>query len=102
MAGEIADLLTASCRFYTEVPPGEVRVTLLHRGQRLLPELPESLGEFAAAKMRQRGIDVRLKTEAAAVTERAVLLKDGGELAAATVVCTIGTTASRASKSSRV
>ncbi len=90
VAGEVADLLLSSTRYYSEIDPAEVRVTLLHRGARLLPELPESLGEFAQTKMRDRGIDVRLKTEAAAVTERAVLLKGGGELPAATVVCTIG------------
>jgi NADH dehydrogenase len=93
VAGEVADLLKASCRFYTDVSPADVRVTLLHRGERILPELPVSLGEFAQAKMRQRGIDIRLKTEAQAVTERGVRLKGGGEVPAATVVCTIGTTA---------
>ena len=31
---QISDLLKASCRFYTDVPPAEVRVTLLHRGER--------------------------------------------------------------------
>ncbi|MFO0811297.1 MAG: FAD-dependent oxidoreductase [Gemmataceae bacterium] len=90
VAGEISDLLTGSAKFYSDVPMDEVKVTLLHRGDRLLPELPESLGEFTQTKMRACGIDVRLKTEAAAVTEHAVLLKGGEELVAATVVCTIG------------
>jgi NADH dehydrogenase len=90
VAGEIHDLLTTSCRYYSDVNREDIRVTLLHRGPRLLPELPESLGEFTVAKMRARGIDVRLKSEAAAVTERAVLLKSGDEIPAATVVCTIG------------
>src|SRR4051794_33947070 len=93
VAGEIADLLKESARFYTDVPPGDVRVTLLHRGERILPELPPTLGEFARDKMRARGIDIRLKSEAQAVTEWGVWLKGGGEVPAATVVCTIGTTA---------
>jgi NADH dehydrogenase len=93
VAGEIADLLKESARFYTDVPPGDVKVTLLHRGERILPELPPSLGEFALEKMRARGIDIRLKSEAQAVTEWGVWLKGGGEVPAATVVCTIGTTA---------
>lgn len=91
VAGEVADLLLGSARYYSEIDPAEVTVTLLHRGDRLLPELPESLGTFAKTKMTERGIDVRLKTEGTAVTEHAVLLKGGGELRAATVVCTIGT-----------
>jgi NADH dehydrogenase len=93
VAGEIADLLKESARFYSDVPPEEVRVTLLHRGERILPELPPSLGEFAQRKMTARGIDIRLKSEAQAVTEWGVRLKGGGEVPAATVVCTIGTTA---------
>jgi NADH dehydrogenase len=93
VAGEIADLLKESCRFYTDVPREDVRVTLLHRGERILPELPPTLGEFARVKMQARGIDIRLKSEAQAVTEWGVRLKAGGEVPAATVVCTIGTTA---------
>ncbi|HEY1380096.1 MAG TPA: FAD-dependent oxidoreductase [Gemmataceae bacterium] len=93
VAGEIADLLKESARFYSDVPIGDVRVTLLHRGDRILPELPPTLGEFARLKMQARGIDIRLKSEAAAVTEWGVRLKAGDEVPAATVVCTIGTTA---------
>jgi NADH dehydrogenase len=93
VAGEIADLLKESAHFYTDVPPGDVRVTLLHRGERILPELPPTLGAFAREKMQARGIDIRLKSEAQAVTEWGVRLKAGGEVPAATVVCTIGTTA---------
>jgi NADH dehydrogenase len=93
VAGEIADLLSASCKYYSDVCEKDIRVTLLHRGPRILPELPESLGEFARTKMLARGIDVRVKSEAAAVTERSVILKDGTAIEAATVVCTIGSTA---------
>jgi NADH:ubiquinone reductase (H+-translocating) len=92
VAGEIADLLTASRRYYRGIPPGEIQVTLLHSRDRLLPELPESLGEFTRRKMTERGIAVRLNARAAAVTEGGVRLHGGGEVAAATVVCTIGNT----------
>lgn len=92
VAGEIADLLHASCKYYSDVCPVDIHVSLLHRGPRILPELPESLGEFARTKMLARGIDVRVKAEAAAVTERSVILKDGTSIDAATVVCTIGST----------
>src|SRR4051794_36299583 len=61
VAGEIADLLKESARFSSDVPPGDVRVTLLPRGDRVLPELPPTLGEFARLKMQARGIDIRLK-----------------------------------------
>jgi NADH dehydrogenase len=91
VAGELADLMKASCRFYDAIPPEEVKVTILQRSGRLLPELPESLGEFAARRMRARGIDVRLNAAARAVTECGVILSDGQEVVAGTVICTIGT-----------
>jgi len=60
-------------------------VTLLHRGEaHSCSELPPTLGEFARLKMQARGIDIRLKSEAQAVTEWGVRLKGGGEVPAAT------------------
>jgi NADH dehydrogenase len=94
VAGEVADLLTASCRFYRTIKAADVRVTLLEGRDRLLAELPASLSAFTLKKMSRVGIDVRLNSQAAAVTERGVRLKDGTEVEARTVVCTIGTTVS--------
>jgi NADH dehydrogenase len=94
VAGEIADLLLASCRFYANLRAGDVRVTVLEGRDRILPELPESLSAFALRKMNRRGIDIRLNALAQSVTECGVRLRDGTEIDAATVVCTIGTTVS--------
>ncbi|HYT88580.1 MAG TPA: NAD(P)/FAD-dependent oxidoreductase, partial [Gemmataceae bacterium] len=92
VTGEVADLLTASCRFYRTIKAADVRVTLLEGRDRILGELPPSLSAFALRKMSRQGIDIRLNTQAASVTEEGVRLKDGGEIEARTVVCTIGTT----------
>lgn len=92
VAGEITDLLRASCRFYKNVKPGDVRVTLLEGRDRILPELPEKLSAFAHKKMTRSGIGIRVKTFAQAVTERAILLRDGSAIDVGTVICTIGTT----------
>jgi NADH dehydrogenase len=92
VTGEIADLLRESSRFFGGLRAGDVRVTLLEGRDRILPELPASLSAFARRKMSQRGIDVRVGAAAQAVTETGVRLKDGTEIEAATVVCTIGTT----------
>jgi NADH dehydrogenase len=94
VAGELADMLSGARRWYPRVRADELRVTLLHDGARLLPELPASLGDAAAASLRARGVAVRLNTKARAVNADGVDLA-GGEgdtrLAAATVICTIGT-----------
>jgi NADH dehydrogenase len=92
IAGEIFDLLTASCRFYGRVRKEEIRVTLAEGKDRILSLLPASLSDFALRKMRARGIDIRLSVRIRAVTETGVRLVSGEEIDAGTVVCTIGTT----------
>jgi NADH dehydrogenase len=92
VTGEIADLLRESRRFYGGLRAEDMRVTLLEGRDRILPELPASLSSFARRKMAQRGIDIHVGAVAQAVTETGVRLKDGTEIDAGTVVCTIGTT----------
>jgi NADH dehydrogenase len=89
VAGGLADFLRASKRYYRSI--GDVRVQLVHSGERLLPELSPSLGRFAERKMREQGIDVRLNARCVRVDDRGVVLADGEVLAAGTVICTIGT-----------
>jgi len=92
VAGEIADLLRVSCRFYRTICPADIKVALVHSQERILPELPEKLSLFAQRKMARQGIDVRLPRAAQAVTESGIAFKDGGAIEAGTVICTIGTT----------
>ena len=89
VAGGLADFLRASKRYYKSI--GEVRVQLVHSGDRLLPELSPALGRFAERKMREEGIDVRLNARCVRVDDRGITLADGEVLAAGTVICTIGT-----------
>lgn len=91
VAGELEDFLHGALRFYPRVQRSELRVTLLQDVDRLLPELPESLGRAAARSLASRGIDVRLMTRASEVTAHGVSLAGGGRLVAGTVICTIGT-----------
>ena len=90
-AGELVDFLYASLRYYKRIRREDLRIVLLHSGDRLLPELSASLGRFTERKMRNRGIDVRLGARAVRVTDRDVQLGSGETIAGGTVVCTIGT-----------
>lgn len=90
VAGAVADFLRSAQRHYRQVKADELRVSLLHDSDRLLPELPAQLGVSAARSLRQSGVDVRLGTRAASVDAQGVDLVDGTRLAASTVVCTIG------------
>ncbi len=95
VAGELADYIKSAHRYYPRVGADELAVTILQDGERLLPELPEALGEAAAQSMRARHIDVRLGARAAKVGADGVTLASGEMIGAATVVCTIGTSPNR-------
>ena len=90
-AGELVDFLYASLRYYKRIKREDLRIVLLHSGDRLLPELSASLGRFTERKMRNRGVDVRLRARAVRVTDRDVQLDSGDVIAGGTVICTIGT-----------
>src|SRR6516165_9216870 len=90
-SGELVDFLYASLKYYKRIRREELRIVLLHSGDRLLPELSASLGEFTLRKMRSRGVDVRLGTRAVCVTDRHVELESGELIGGGTVICTIGT-----------
>ncbi len=90
-AGELTDFLYASLRYYKRIRREDIRVVLLHSGERLLPELSASLGAFTLRKMKTRDVDVRLNARAVHVTDRGVHLDAGEIIEAGTVICTIGT-----------
>lgn len=91
VAGAIADFLHSARRHYPKAHGVGLQVSLLHDGERLLPELPATLGQAAARSLTRRGVQVRCGARVAQVHVDGVELADGEHLSSATVVCTIGT-----------
>jgi NADH:ubiquinone reductase (H+-translocating) len=91
VAGELVDCLASIRRYYPQVRADELKVTVLHDGDRLLPELPAALGESALRSLRRRGVDVRLGARAARIHEHGVEEADGTLHLSCTVLGTIGT-----------
>jgi len=91
VAGELADFLHGALRFYPRVGHDELKVTLLQDADRLLLELPESLGRAAARSLASRNVDVQLGARASRIDADGVTLADERHIAANTVICTIGT-----------
>jgi NADH dehydrogenase len=91
VAGAVADSLREIRRYYPGVNTDELKVTLLQSVDRLLVELPKSLGASAERSLVKRGVDVLTMTGASAIGARDVTLNDGRVLSAATTICTIGT-----------
>ena len=89
-AGEILDLLQDARRFYPAFDPSELRVTLVHSGPHLLPELGENLGRFAQQSLESRGMTVLLNQRASSVSAGYIRLSDGARLESHNPICTIG------------
>jgi NADH dehydrogenase len=90
-AGTLADCLAGLGRYYPRIGARELEVVLLHDLDRLLPELPPTLGAAAGRSLQSRAVDVRLKARAGEITGDGVRLADGSFIRASTVICTIGT-----------
>ena len=73
------------------IKPTELRVILLHSGGRLLPELPESLAQFAQGILAKRGVAVCLNTRLHGATAEAALLVGGERIPTRTLVSTVPT-----------
>jgi NADH dehydrogenase len=92
VAGHIADLMRTIRGFYPELKNTAPRIVLLHKGDRLLPELNhKSLSVYALHKLRKNSIDVRLQTTAEKATAVAVQLTSGERIETGMIVCTVGT-----------
>jgi NADH:ubiquinone reductase (H+-translocating) len=89
-AGQIQDLVSAVSRYYGNIRADELSVTLVHSGERLLPMLSQSLGDYTALCLQRMGVKVLLQRRVRAATARMVLLDDGTRLEATSIVCTVG------------
>lgn len=91
MAAELNDYVREAERsVYPAIHASDVRVILLHSGQRILPEISEGLARFAHRKLQQRGVEVRLVARLASATADHVTLEGGEHIDANTLIVAIG------------
>ena len=88
--GELNDMIKGSLRYYGKISKDEVRVVLVHSGERILQELSNTLGCFAQDKLRRRGVEVVVNTRVAEATDDRVIFEGGTFIDTATIICTIG------------
>jgi len=89
-AGQILDMLTDVNRYYRNIDTGDFRVVLIHAREHLFPTLNRKLGEYAAQKLRRRGLHLLLNRSVKAVTSKKAYLDDETSIDTNTVVCTVG------------
>ena len=63
---------------------------LVHAQERILPEVVPGLGEYAAAELRARGIEILLNAKSKAATAEHVFLADGSKIMTRTLISTVG------------
>ncbi|MBV8197136.1 MAG: NAD(P)/FAD-dependent oxidoreductase [Candidatus Eremiobacteraeota bacterium] len=91
LAGALNDFARGILNEYPHLAAEEVRVVVVHAGDRILPELSESLATYALARMSERGVEFKLKTRVADATADSVSLNPTEEIEANTLVWTAGT-----------
>jgi NADH dehydrogenase len=91
---ELNDFVRGARRYYAGIENSDVRMVLVHSGDRILPEVSPSLSNYACEKLRSRGIEVHLQTRLQDYDGRHVVLSSGEEIPTRTVVWAAGTSPS--------
>jgi NADH dehydrogenase len=89
VVAELNDFVRGVARTYRGIDRGEIRVILLHGGQRILPEVVEKLGLLAQRVLNNRGVEIRFNSYLAAATGDEAILRDGTRIATKTLVSTV-------------
>ncbi|MBA2475606.1 MAG: NAD(P)/FAD-dependent oxidoreductase [Actinobacteria bacterium] len=87
---ELSDLVRDALRYYPTLRHERQHWVLVDAAPKILSEIPARLGEYAAAQLARRGVDIRVATTLEEVGEQAVRLSDGDVLPTSTLVWTAG------------
>jgi NADH:quinone reductase (non-electrogenic) len=93
--GELADLVRDAMRYYPELRDEPQRWVLVDAAPRILPEIPTRLGDYAAAQLERRGVELRVATTLERLDPHAATLSDGERILTSTLVWTAGVRPSR-------
>ncbi|HEX7195890.1 MAG TPA: NAD(P)/FAD-dependent oxidoreductase [Candidatus Limnocylindria bacterium] len=90
-AGEIEDFIRrVRRRYYPKIAEGEVRGHIVELKDRVLPEMPAEMGDYAAKGLAKRGYEIHLGTPMKEVREDGVVIGDGQFIPSRTVIWTGG------------
>jgi NADH:ubiquinone reductase (H+-translocating) len=87
---ELEDMARGALRYYDTISPEDMRWVLVEATGRVLPEVSVSLAGYTVERLVRRGMDVRLNTRLESMRGCHVVLSDGDEFDADTVVWTAG------------
>jgi len=87
---ELEDMARYAAKGYHNLRPEDLRWVLVEATDRILAEESPELAAHTLAELRERNIDVRLKTTLESAADRVMVLSDGSRFAARTLVWTAG------------
>jgi NADH dehydrogenase len=87
---ELCDLVRDALRHYPSLRDEPQHWVLVDAAEKILPEIPSRLGDYAARQLARRGVDIRVRTTLAELEPHAAVLSNGDRLLTNTVVWTAG------------
>ncbi|WP_214325895.1 NAD(P)/FAD-dependent oxidoreductase [Nonomuraea sediminis] len=87
---ELEDMARDSTKYYRNISPADIRWVLVEASNRILPEVGPEMGKWTLEQLRERGIDVKMETRLESCEGGHVVLSDGTEFDAETLVWTAG------------
>jgi NADH:quinone reductase (non-electrogenic) len=87
---ELEDMARYATRYYDNVDPDDMRWVLIEATGRILPEVSVPMAEYTVKQLLKRNMDIRLSTRVDSLTGGHVVLTDGEEFDAETIVWTAG------------
>jgi NADH dehydrogenase len=87
---ELSDLVRDALRYYPTLRDEPQHWVLVDAAPKILPEIPTTLGDYAARQLAGRGVDIRVETTLNSVEPHAAVLSDGDRILTSTVVWTAG------------
>jgi NADH:ubiquinone reductase (H+-translocating) len=87
---ELEDMARDACDYYPDLQPSDMRWVLVEASDRILPEVGPDMGRWTIDALRQRGIEIKLQTLLKSAEGHHIVLSDGEEFDAGTLVWTAG------------
>jgi NADH dehydrogenase len=88
--GELSDLVRDAQRHYPSLRGEPTRWVLVDAAPKILPEIPSRLGDYAAAQLNRRGVEIKVSTTLDRLDPHAATFSDGDRVLTSTLVWTAG------------
>src|ERR1700751_5068169 len=90
LAGGLNNFARGIIADYPNLSPDDLRIVLVHSGERILPELSKSLANYAMQRMCERGVTFKLNTRVIDAGPGSISLSSAEEIPTETFVWTAG------------